>query len=79
MKIDLNYLLTKFAEVINDIDDTEDSTVMLEERIGSLEDENSPLLARLTIMEEALKLLENVTNIWFDELQTDLQGEATVT
>ena len=41
------------------VDEVEDSTFALEERIGSLEEQNSLLLARLNILESALTNVES--------------------
>ena len=67
---------------MNDVDDIEDISIMLEERIGVLEEENSVLVMRLSVLEEAFSQLENTLydleneiNIRFDDVETDVQGQ----
>ena len=56
---------------MNGVDDVEDTTVMLEERVGSLEEENSLLLLRLGAMENAMAVLED-TVILLENVTMDL-------
>ena len=41
------------------VDEVEDSTFALEERIGSLEEQNSLLLARLNVLESTVSNVES--------------------
>ena len=67
------------ADVIESVDEVEDSTVMLEQRIGSLEEENSLLRTRLNLLENALNVLENSTDNRFTDVETSVQGKYTCT
>ena len=59
---------------MNNIEDVEDTTVMLEERIGSLEEENSLLLLRLSALENKVEASDNAKNIRVTDLESDMQG-----
>ena len=50
------------VDVIESVDEVEDSNVILEQRIGSLEEENSLLRTRLNLLESALSVLQNTTD-----------------
>ena len=62
------------TDVMNDVDDVEETTAMLEERIGSLEEEHLLLLLRLSALEDVVTNLENITNIRVTDLESDVQG-----
>ena len=63
-----------FVDVIESVDEVEDSTVILEQRIGLLEKKNSLLRTRLNLLENALNVLENSTDNRFTDVETSVQG-----
>ena len=60
--------------MLNEIDDVEDNTVLLEQRIGVLEEENSLLLMRVDVLENALSVLENITVEQLTILSSNMTG-----
>ena len=60
--------------MLNEIDDVEDNTVLLEQRIGVLEEENSLLLLRLEVLENALSVLESITLEQLTLLSNNITG-----
>ena len=64
--------------MLNEIDDVEDNSLLLEQRIGVLEEENSLLLLRLDVLENALSVLENITLEQLTILSGNITGENIV-